>query len=383
MAGLIVHEWIEPSGGAEKVVEAMLDAFPDSEMYCLWNDDPGKHGNRKVSESVLAKTYLRKKKSLAVPLMPFIWRNLKLSTDFDWILASSHLFAHQAKLRLQASPYKKYVYAHTPARYLWVPELDQRGDAFLPRLGAAALKPFDKRAAKENTEIAANSQFVKERIASTWEVESRVIYPPVDVSKVQSVASWADKLTGEEEEVFRALPETFILGASRFVPYKRLDLVIKAGSDAGLPVVIAGQGPEEQKLRAQAADAAIPVHFVIGPSDEMLFALYQRTLAFMFPAVEDFGIMPVEAMAAGAPVLVNAVGGAAESVLDGVTGRHLRNFEAATIKNALDGVGSLDKTAIRQRSSVFSRSRFIEELQNWVSPHSDTRDNSSFKGLRG
>ena len=359
----------------------MLDAFPESELYCLWNDNPSKYAGRKVHESILARTFLRKKKSLALPAMPLVWHNLKFSRNFDWVLASSHLFAHHAKLPFQKSPYKKFVYAHTPARYLWVPELDRRGDSMLPKVGAAILKPYDKRVASENTEIAANSNFVRERIESTWEMESRVIYPPVDVQRVQSVVSWKEELSVEEQTVLDSLPDVFILGASRFVPYKRLDLVIDAGSAAGIPVVIAGQGPEEQRLRVQASEASIPVHFVIDPSDRMLFALYQQTLAFCFPAVEDFGIMPVEAMAAGAPVLVNALGGAAESVVDGVTGYHLRDFEPISIKSALEDVSHLDPAGIRERARKFSRTRFISELQNWITPDMDAGADSSGKGM--
>ncbi len=111
-----------------------------------------------------------------------------------------------------------------------------------------------------------------------------------------------------------------MLGASRFIPYKRLDLVIAVGERAGRPVVLAGRGPELERLRAVGAAASVPVHVVEGPSTALLRALYQTTDLFVFPAVEDFGIMPVEAMAAGAPVLAQALGGTAESVVPGLTG---------------------------------------------------------------
>ena len=148
-----------------------------------------------------------------------------------------------------------------------------------------------------------------------------MIYPPVDVEQIQSVADWRTRLDDEEAAQLAALPSSFLLGASRFIPYKRLDLVIQAGEAADLPVVLAGKGPERAALEAAAERASVPVHFVHAPSWALLFALYQQALLFVFPAVEDFGIMPVEAMAAGAPVLAQAVGGTSESV---VARRHRR-----------------------------------------------------------
>src|SRR5690606_36447909 len=116
------------------------------------------------------------------------------------------------------------------------------------------------------------------------------------------------------------LPDAFVLGASRFIRYKRLDLVISAAEKAGLPAVIAGRGPEEQHLRAVAAAARVPVHIVVSPSDEMLYALMQLAAVFVFPAIEDFGIVPVEAQAAGTPVVTGPFGGQVETFENGVSG---------------------------------------------------------------
>lgn len=368
MPGLIVHEWIERSGGAEKVLEAMLDAFPEDDVFCLWNDDPYRFPNREITESWLARTSLRKRKSLALPFMPATWRNLNFAKSYDWTLASSHLFAHHAQISKPDTIIRRFVYAHTPARYLWTPELDARGAGIIPRLGAALLRPVDRRAAQLNTSVAANSLFVQQRITDTWNIESRVIYPPVDVARVQHVPTWSDSVHGDERRFVDQLPPRFLLGASRFVPYKRLDLVIRIGAEMGLPVVIAGAGPEEMRLRDLGQNAGVPVMFAIDPSDDLLFSLYQRTMAYVFPAIEDFGIMPVEAMAAGAPVLVNALGGASESVLDGVTGVHLQNFDRPTIDNALRSIESLDRDIIKKRAGEFSKERFVTQLQEWVRP---------------
>src|SRR5690606_30065645 len=127
-----------------------------------------------------------------------------------------------------------------------------------------------------------------------------------------------------------ALPDGFILGFSRFVPYKRLEAAIDAGRAADLPVVLAGGGDGEAALRAYAAEHHPgKVSFVLNPSDELLSAVLRRAAALVFAPIEDFGIIPVEAMAAGTPVLANAIGGAVESVIDGETGAHVHDWSDA------------------------------------------------------
>mgnify|MGYP001792271793 CR=1 FL=1 len=144
---------------------------------------------------------------------------------------------------------------------------------------------------------------------ASGERDSEVVHPPVAVKRVQSVESWVARISEAEREVLDRLPRPFVLGASRFIPYKRLDLVIKAGEAVDLPVVLAGRGPEERRLREQAEQAKVPVHFVHDPSDRLLYALYEAASVFVFPAIEDFGIMPVEGSATGPPVVGGASGG--------------------------------------------------------------------------
>lgn len=367
MSGIIVHEWINKTGGAEKVLDAMVDTFPDAEVWCLWNDVPEfRYPGRTVRESWLARTPLRRSKAAALPLMPLTWRTHR-STTAEWILASSHLFAHHVSLGGQNPDVPKYAYVHTPARYIWTPELDARGAGWLPRLVSPSLRALDRRRAQESYRVAANSEYVRKRIQIAWNRDSEVIYPPVDVARIQSVASWADELTTEERVVLERIPRPFVLGASRFIPYKRLDLVIKAGEAAGLPVVLAGAGPEERRLREQAAEATVPVHFVHHPGDALLYALYEAASVFVFPAVEDFGIMPVEAMAVGTPVVTLAAGGASETVVDGTTGAHVpvdagsKDFELAVAR-----AFNVDPEACRHRARAFSGDRFAHELRAWT-----------------
>jgi glycosyltransferase involved in cell wall biosynthesis len=155
------------------------------------------------------------------------------------------------------------------------------------------------------------------------------------------------------------------------VPYKRLEKVMDAGVRTGLPVVIAGHGPWEARLRAYAAEIAADVTFVISPSDELIRALYAQAIVYVFPAVEDFGIMPVEAMACGTPVIGTHIGGVRESVAlagGGVTG----DLEGdADWNDLLQRATDLDPACFRARTEVFSRTRFIEELQDWIAEQLD------------
>lgn len=365
MAGLIVHEWIAKAGGSEKVVEAMASTFPNADLFCLWNERDSDFSGRTIRESTLAATPLRGHKALSLPFMPLIWRNLRNHRDYEWVLASSHLFAHQAKFP-RRSEMPKFVYVHTPARYIWTPELDIRGSNPLARISAPFFRALDHKFAQDQSAIAANSQYIRDRIASTWNRDSVVIYPPVDVDAIQSV-DWESRLTASDEAIIDSLPADFVLGASRFVPYKRLDSVISAGEENDLPVVLAGSGPEERRLREIAAKARVPVHFVVHPSDALLFTLYKIALVYIFPPVEDFGIMPVEAMAAGARVVVNRTGGARESVLNGVTGRHTESFVGEEIRQAVQGAASLSRQASRLRAAEFSVGQFQSNLREWVS----------------
>ena len=364
MGGLLVHEWIEERGGSERVLDAVSETFPSADLLCLWNDNPHGYSDKELRETWLAKTPLRRSKPAALPFMPMTWRN-QPNNDYDWIFVSSHLFAHHVSLKTD-HPVDKYVYVHTPARYIWTPEMDERGTGLLPRLASRPLRVLDRYRAKEAKSVAANSEFVRDRIKSTWGIDANVIYPPVDVSEIGEVNDWYSVLNESEQETADRLPPTFILGASRFVSYKRLDIVIDAGEASQIPVVLAGSGPLAQDLRKQGSEASVPVVLIENPSDAMIRYLYQRALVYIFPPVEDFGIMPVEAMAAGTPVVANAFGGASESVLDGRTGSLLNQFGKAELKNAVEIAASTNPEDCALRAKKFSKERFKSEIQEWI-----------------
>ena len=360
MSGVLVHEWLAPRGGSENVFESLTRVFPDASRYCLWNESDGRF--EVDGETWLARTPLRGRKAAALPLMPLAWRALP-KADAEWVLASSHLFAHHARFAGPAREAPKLAYVHTPARYIWNPELDERGDSRAVRAAASAFKGLDRRRAQEPVAIAANSVFVQQRIARAWHRESTVIHPPVDVTSFLREPA----PNARDEEVLARLPESFLLGFSRFIPYKRLDLVIEAGVAADVPVVLAGAGADEDRLRAFAEERAPGrVFFVRSPGAELYRALLHRSLALVFPAVEDFGIVPVEAMAAGRPVIGSAVGGTAETIMHGRTGALVEHWSHDELRRAVDTAAGLSPDACRTQAKRFSEEVFADRIRSWV-----------------
>jgi glycosyltransferase involved in cell wall biosynthesis len=363
VTGILVQEWLSQRGGSENVLIELARIYPDAPIATLWDDAPDRFAKGRVRESWMAKTPLRNHKALAVPLMPATWR-FSGASDAEWILCSSHLFAHHAKFSGAARNVPKFVYAHTPARYIWTPELDLRGDSPLIKAASLPLKRLDYNRAQEPHSIAANSHFVSRRIEQAWGRESTVIYPPVSVDLYAQDASAL--LNSGEQDILNGLPDAFILGASRYVPYKRLDVAIQAGVATDTPVVIAGDGPDEERLREIAAQSPGLVTFITRPSTALLRELYRRALVLVFPAIEDFGIMPVEAMAAGTPVIANSIGGASESVLHGQTGALVESFDAAALSAAVSLATAASATACVARAREFDVTVFEQRIHDWV-----------------
>jgi glycosyltransferase involved in cell wall biosynthesis len=358
---VLVHEWLAHTGGSERVFDHIVGDFPDADVLCLWDDDAGgRYPGRTVRETWLARTPLRHHKGLALPLMPLTWGH-RMRGAYDWAVVSSHSFAHH--VRFSCSPgMRKIVYVHTPARYVWEPDLDVRGGGPAARLASPLLRAWDRSKAAEAHTVIANSEYVARRIERTWSRSAQVIHPPVEVAAIAAVTDWRTHLDGPEAAQVEALPATFLLGASRFVPYKRLDLVIAAGEAVDLPVVLAGGGPEEGRLRSLAARARVPVHLVVDPSDAMLRSLYQRALVFVFPPVEDFGMMPVEAMACGTPVVVNTEGGARETLAGRPVGAIADPASTASLRAAVQTASRCPRPAVAEHARRFDAPVFDRAL---------------------
>lgn len=362
---MIVHEWIEGDGGAEKVLDELVKIAPKLDVLSLWNDEKTRYPGTTVHESWISKTPLRKSKALSLPAMPLYWRH-SIARKYEWALISTHLFGHHVRLSGPRMSQSKLAYVHTPARYIWTPELDARGSILPVRIVAPILKKLDKTRSRELKSIAANSEFVRTRIQQTWDKDALVIYPPVAVEEISSIENWSTQLSPCEQEVLASLPENFVFGASRLVKYKRLDEVIFAGQIAGLPTVIAGAGPDLARLKHVASNSSVPVIFLGRISDELMRTLFQRCVAFIFPPVEDFGIIPVEALAAGARVIGNRQGGVSESVTDGVVGKLVDFDDRQDVKSAFSAIAGMSPQQCKKRAEHFSEIQFHQRINSWL-----------------
>lgn len=348
----LVHEWYGSTGGSEKVFLSIADLIPHAERFVLWKDDDATE-ELPLRQSWMARTPLRGSKALALPFMPVAWRTLSRST-YDVVISSSHAFAHQVKL--SSSEHTRYLsYVHSPARYVWSPAFDGRGSSPVLTAPRKVLQAVDVRMSRHVHSYAANSREVQERIRRYWHRDACVINPPVDVS-FYTAASAADRSQNRD----------YLLGVGRWIKYKNFDLMIEIAAAAGLPLIIAGKGPEEENLRQAAAKVNVPVSFEVRPSDERLRQLYWGARALLFPTHEDFGIIPVEAQACGTPVIGFSHGGLLETVVDGETGFLIQSEDPGTFARLVGRLGELDGARIQANALNFSPGVFAAKFAAWV-----------------
>jgi glycosyltransferase involved in cell wall biosynthesis len=348
----VVHEWFGATGGSEKVFLSIGELVPHADRFVLWKDRDVEC-DLPMRQSWLARTPLRRSKAVALPFMPLAWRTL--TTDrYDVVISSSHAFAHTVKLGPpERTRYLSYV--HSPARYLWSPSFDGRGSNPLLAGPRKALQAADMRLSRQVHSYAANSREVRERMRRYWGRDAHVVNPPVDVN-FYAAAPPAD----------RAQNRDYLLGVGRFIPYKNFDLMIEIATAAGLPLVLAGKGPEEANLRRHAARVDVPVRIEIKPSDERLRQLYWGARALLFPTHEDFGMIPVEAQACGTPVVGLRRGGLLETVVDGQTGFLVASDDPGHHAAAVRRLGELRADAALANARAFSTDAFRARLAAWV-----------------
>ena len=354
----LAHEWLAARTGSEKAFEALARLFPTADLFAL-TDTLGEAfdaGGRPVTTTFLGQVpFLRDRRDLALPLMPLAWRTVTRK-EYDVVLTSSHACVKGFRPGREALHLS---YCYTPMRYVWDPHDRRSGLHRLAPLGpSAALRRWDRRAAQWVDSFAAISSAVRDRIQRCYGRDSRVIHPPVET----------DFYTPAPGATVPGVPAaTFVLACSRFIPYKRLDLAIRAADRIGVPIVVAGRGPEERNLRGLAEAMGIPVIFEVAPTDERLRELYRAAAAFVFPPVEDFGIVAVEAMACGTPVVALDRGGTADIVVDGLTGALVAEQDVDGFAAGIERALSLDDAgACVRRAASFSRASFEAAVRAWV-----------------
>jgi glycosyltransferase involved in cell wall biosynthesis len=352
----IVHEWLVNYAGSERVVESFTSIWPEADVYSLVDFLTEEQRDiilkgKKAKTSFIQKLPLAKKKHrIYLPLFPNAIEKLDLS-GYDVIVSSSHAVAKGIK---KNSNQLHITYCHSPMRYIW-DQADQYlkgAKGVIAKLFINYLRKWDIQSASNVDFFISNSHHIAQKIERIYNRDAEVIYPPVDV----------DKFEVSEDK------EDYYLTASRMVPYKRLDLVIDAFNE--LPdknLIVIGGGPEKEKLISKAFSNIK----IIGHQDtEKLKVYMQKAKAFVFAAEEDFGIIVVEAMACGTPVIAWNYGGTGESVIDGETGILFSEQTIDSIIAAIkkfEGIsGNFKPEFIRSHSKNFSRMKFEHSIKNLV-----------------
>jgi len=356
----LVHDWLTGMRGGERCLEAVCELFPDAPLFTLL------HVPGSVSPTIerrrIVTSFVQRLPGAAehyrhyLPLFPAAVRGLS-PEGVDVVLSLSHCAAKAVRVPPGAL---HLCYCFTPMRYVWDLEADYAGGAgWLSRMAlpplAAALRRWDRRTEGVH-EFVAISRHIAARIRRVYGREAAVIYPPVDLDR------------------FTIAPKTddYYLVVSALAPYKRVDLAVLAATRAGRRLLVVGRGPEEARLRALAGPG---VTFLGWRSDAEVADLYARCRAVLFTAVEDFGIVPLEAAAAGRPTLALARGGALETMVGLGAGAAPTAvfFEEQTVEAVVAAMKTFEAAAhrfepaaLRAHAAAFDRPRFAREIGEWV-----------------
>jgi glycosyltransferase involved in cell wall biosynthesis len=358
----LAHDWLTGMRGGEKVLELLCRRFPKAPLWTLIhnpNTVSATIANRLIHTSLLQELpFATEKYRQYLPFFPLFAETNKVS-HADIVVSTSHAVAKSMVKRGRHHCKLHICYIHTPMRYAW----DLFDEYFGPeRVGALqshfffkpilqCIKWYDRATVKRVDLFIANSSYVAERVRRCYGREAAVLPPPVDLNRFANV---------------RREPEDWFLVVSALVPYKRLDQAIRACAHLGRRLKIVGTGPEAEKLRQLASELGAHVDFIGFARDEELVDYYRRAKALLFPGVEDFGIVPVEAIAAGCPVIAFKKGGILDSMTeqtatfyshqsaDGLT-EGIRNFEATQSR--------FDESILRKQAALFSEAAFLKGFE--------------------
>lgn len=356
----VIHDFLYCYAGAERVLEQILNVYPDADLFSLFDFLPASQRGfiqgKKVHCSFIQRMPLARTKHRSyLPLMPLAIEQLDVSA-YDVVISSSYVAAKGVITR----PDQLHIcYCHTPVRFAWDLQHQYLAEtglkhglrSLLARMILHYIRSWDAQSANGVDVFATNSHFVSRRVEKIYRRHATPIYPPVDV----------DKFT------LRAQKEDFYLTASRLVPYKRIDLIVDAFNRLpGRRLFVIGDGPEMKKIKARAGANVTLLGY---QSFEVLRDYMQRARAFVFAAEEDFGIVPVEAQACGTPVIAFGRGGVTETVIPGRTGVLFPEQTAQSLVEAVrefEAEPDWDPRLIRHNAQRFSAEHFRAQFESLV-----------------
>lgn len=353
----IVHFWLFHMRGGERVVDALCELFPDADIYTHAYDAAGVTpaiARHRVRTTFIAKLpFARRLYKLYLPLMPLALRLLDLRA-YDLIISSE---SGPAKGVVKRAGAVHLCYCHTPMRYAWDMEDEYLVGLSWParmmaRLVLRYMRSWDVASAGQVDRFVANSREVAARVDKVYGRTAEVVYPPVEVDR------FATPSPGRREDYY--------LVVGHLVRYKRVDLAVDACSRLGRRLVVIGSGEQAKALRQRAGTT---VTFLGWQPDAVVAEHLGKCRALLFPGHEDFGITPVEAMAAGCPVIAFGRGGALETVRDGETGLFFQEQTVESLCDAirtLEGRAAFDPAALRTHALQFSRDRFQSEMRRVI-----------------
>lgn len=351
----LVTDWLNQYGGAERVLEVLHDLYPTAPIYTsLYAPQavPEAYRSWDIRTSFMQHLPLARTHHQAfLPFYPLAFERFDFS-GYDLVLSNASAFAHG----VVTPPETTHIcYCLTPTRFLWqfYDYVKHEGLGWLARFLLppliARLRRWDYASAQRVNHFIAISQVVAQRIAQYYRRESAIIYPPVNTAAYHPADKHGD----------------YFLVLSRLVPYKRVDLAVQACSELGLPLLVIGEGRDRARLERLAGPS---VRFLGRLPDAQAKEYFARCRAFIFPGEEDFGITPLEAQAAGRPVIAYAAGGALDTVVEGVTGAFFRQPTAQALAETLRAFDErqFDPAAIRAHALRFDTAVFRERLTAFI-----------------
>lgn len=353
----LAHDWLNQIGGAEDVLDVLVDCYPESPIHTsIYAPElmPERYQQRDIRPLWIDKMpAIHRRHQSYLPLYPLAWQQLDLSR-YDVVLSNKSGFCHG--LRTDEST-THICYCLTPTRYVWQLESYLAGEGIgrvaelILRPLVAWLKRWDYAAAQKVTHFIAISSTIQRRIEKFYRRQSDIIFPPVDTSRFQPVPA--------------SQVEDYFLVVSRLIPYKRIDLAVRAASELGVKLKVAGSGRDRRRLREMAGETVEFLGFV---PDQELPVLMAKCRAFLFPGLEDFGITTVQAQSAGRPVIAFAGGGALDTVIPGLTGERFGDQTVASLKQIMLDFdeSAYDPDTIRRHALQFDSSVFMERITSYV-----------------